>query len=76
MPSDCGGTLTNKGTITSTQYPDNYKPNQDCEWLLTVPPGQTMTITVADIDLVESPDCNQTSLRVSKRIILISNIMK
>lgn len=61
---DCGGLLTNKGSISTTNYPSNYNMNQDCEWLLEVPPEHTMTITIADIDLFESENCTHTELTV------------
>lgn len=56
--------MTNKGAISSTNYPRNYKANQDCEWLLEVPPDHTMTINITDIDLYESENCTHTELQI------------
>ena len=34
----CGGTIKAKsGELMSPNYPDNYKPNQNCEWNIVVP---------------------------------------
>lgn len=57
--------MTNKGTVSTTNYPNNYDVNQDCEWLLEVPADHTMTITLTDIDLFESVNCSHTALKVT-----------
>ena len=36
----CGGELTmEQGKLESPNYPDDYQPNKECVWLLTVPEG-------------------------------------
>lgn len=61
---ECGGELTNKGSLSSKNYPKNYDANQDCEWLLSVPEDHTMTIVIKDIDLFASENCSHTVLKV------------
>ena len=60
--------MTNKGTITSTNYPNNYEKDQTCEWLLEVPEDHTMTITINDVDLYTSDSCTESELKVGSGI--------
>ncbi|XP_019613603.1 PREDICTED: bone morphogenetic protein 1-like [Branchiostoma belcheri] len=43
----CGGTLSAPpdGSVTSPNYPENYKPDQTCGWLITVPEGSSVRLT-------------------------------
>ncbi|KAI8497869.1 hypothetical protein Bbelb_245210 [Branchiostoma belcheri] len=43
----CGGTLSAPpdGSVTSPNYPENYKPDQTCDWLITVPEGSSVRLT-------------------------------
>ncbi|XP_019632938.1 PREDICTED: LOW QUALITY PROTEIN: uncharacterized protein LOC109476447 [Branchiostoma belcheri] len=46
-PTRCGGNLTapSGGPITSPNYPSPYGNNENCEWLITVPAGNTILLT-------------------------------
>lgn len=57
----CGGNLTGEyGTIQSPNYPNIYPRNRDCRWVLTGPPGQTISLTFSSINygLENSASCN------------------
>ncbi|XP_019633582.1 PREDICTED: CUB and sushi domain-containing protein 1-like isoform X1 [Branchiostoma belcheri] len=45
-PTGCGGNLTapSGGPITSPNYPSPYGNNENCEWLITVPAGNTIVL--------------------------------
>ncbi|XP_078678926.1 CUB and sushi domain-containing protein 1-like isoform X2 [Branchiostoma floridae x Branchiostoma belcheri] len=45
-PTRCGGNLTapSGGPITSPNYPSPYGNNENCEWLITVPAGNTIVL--------------------------------
>lgn len=39
----CGGKInTNAGHLTSPNYPDDYHPNKNCVWVITVSQGYTV----------------------------------
>lgn len=65
---NCGGRVTNKGSISSSNYPKNYEAGQDCEWLLEVPADHTMTIRIVDMDLYESQNCAESELKVMLKV--------
>ncbi|VDI17752.1 Hypothetical predicted protein [Mytilus galloprovincialis] len=42
----CGGNFTELiGSFSSTNYPCNYPPDQDCFYIISVPVGYTVTLT-------------------------------
>ncbi|KAF4095682.1 cubilin isoform X1 [Onychostoma macrolepis] len=42
----CGGFLhTDRGVLSSPQYPQNYKPNMNCNWQVMVTPGFRVSVT-------------------------------
>ncbi|KAG9276492.1 cubilin [Astyanax mexicanus] len=42
----CGGLLhTDRGVLSSPNYPQNYKPNQDCSWHVMVTSGFRVSVT-------------------------------
>ncbi|KAL1493429.1 hypothetical protein ABEB36_011486 [Hypothenemus hampei] len=48
----CGGILTEKwGSIESLNYPNPYPSNIQCDWLITRPVGESISITFQIIDL-------------------------
>lgn len=45
-PSGCGGFLhTDRGVLSSPQYPQNYKPNMNCNWQVMVTSGFRVSVT-------------------------------
>lgn len=45
-PSGCGGFLhTDRGVLSSPQYPQNYKSNLNCNWQVLVTPGFRVSVT-------------------------------
>lgn len=39
----CGGKINNNaGHLTSPNYPDDYHPNKNCVWVITVSQGYTV----------------------------------
>ena len=42
---------SSEGYIQSPHYPNNYPNNSDCAWLIQVPPGETLRLTIDDISL-------------------------
>lgn len=39
------------GYIFSPNYPQNYEPNRDCTWTITVPTGRQIVLNITDFDL-------------------------
>ncbi|XP_022177373.1 cubilin-like [Myzus persicae] len=55
----CGGVLNGQTiTITSPNYPNNYKQNTNCAWSVVLPDGENVYIRFNDIDLDSSCDNN------------------
>uniref|UniRef100_A0A2H8TEF1 Cubilin n=1 Tax=Melanaphis sacchari TaxID=742174 RepID=A0A2H8TEF1_9HEMI len=55
----CGGVLYGQTvTITSPNYPNNYKQITNCAWLIVLPEGENVNIHFNDIDLDSSCDNN------------------
>ncbi|XP_038652379.1 cubilin [Scyliorhinus canicula] len=55
----CGGTIYVSdslpfGYIASMNYPDNYPPNIDCIWTITVPNGEAVQLDFNDIFYIET----------------------
>lgn len=43
--SGCGGFIhTDRGVLSSPQYPQNYKPNLNCVWQIMVTPGFRVSV--------------------------------
>lgn len=45
-----------QGNITSLNYPNNYEPNTNCQWLLRTEPSHTISFQFTDFDL-EDHNC-------------------
>ncbi|XP_066263200.1 deleted in malignant brain tumors 1 protein-like [Branchiostoma lanceolatum] len=54
----CGGSLTAppKGYVTSPNYPMAYGNNENCEWTITVPEGNTVNLTVDSFNVEDGYD--------------------
>ncbi|VVC39263.1 EGF-like, conserved site,EGF-like calcium-binding domain,CUB domain,EGF domain,EGF-like calcium- [Cinara cedri] len=61
--NSCGGQLYGqKITITSPNYPHNYRQNNICAWLANLPENENIIIRFNDIDLESSCDNNYVVL--------------
>ena len=53
--SDCGGNYTNgSGVITTPFYPNLYPPVEECIYLISLPNGTNVNMTVLNMDI----DCH------------------
>ncbi|KZC14141.1 Cubilin [Dufourea novaeangliae] len=65
VPILCGGKFTaDAGFIHSTNYPQNYPPKQNCEWLLQVNPNYLVNVTFLDFDLEASVNCTDDYVQI------------
>lgn len=61
----CGGELTtSRGSIISPNYPQPYPVNADCEWLIRVSEGSTVSVSVVEIDIEEHQTCHYDYLQI------------
>ena len=49
----------------SPNYPDNYPPNMDCVWHITVDPRRQAVLTFSYFDIEDSVDCLDDYVDVS-----------
>ena len=50
---DCGDiNMTQPGTITSPNYPNNFPTNVVCWWIINAPAGQQVKVTVTDMKML------------------------
>ncbi|GFU30242.1 cubilin [Trichonephila clavipes] len=62
-PPHCGGSISGvDALITSPGYPNNYAPHTICHWLINVPPGEMMTLTVEELNMEN--DCTKDFLMI------------
>lgn len=65
IPIECGGQFVlPKGSFASPNYPNNFEKNTTCEWLLETEASHTMALQFSDMDLEESVNCSETSVKV------------
>ena len=54
---DCGNTdMTQPGTITTPNYPNNFPTNVVCWWVIKAPAGQRVKVTFTDMKMLYSVD--------------------
>ncbi|NXY42567.1 CUBN protein, partial [Ceuthmochares aereus] len=59
----CGGTLYGSaGSFASPGYPATYPNNTDCEWAISVPNGQIVTVNFDFISIDDPGDCSSNYL--------------
>ena len=46
-----------KGTITSPQYPIEYRPHEDCQWTIVIEPGYDVILRADQMELPATRDC-------------------
>lgn len=65
----CGGVLSSKnGVITSPHYPNNYPPNSDCEWSITVSPYHSIVLTIIELDVEDFSSCSMDYVDASEML--------
>ncbi|XP_066598353.1 cubilin-like [Prorops nasuta] len=65
VPLACGGRfISNTGVIHSTNYPQNYPHNQNCEWLLEVDTKHVVNLTFTDFDIEDSTNCTDDYVKI------------
>ncbi|XP_036910803.1 procollagen C-endopeptidase enhancer 1 isoform X2 [Sturnira hondurensis] len=61
----CGGDVTGEsGYVASESFPNHYPPNKECIWTITVPEGQTVSLSFRVFDLELHPACRYDALEV------------
>ncbi|KAL7057714.1 hypothetical protein AAHC03_016359 [Spirometra sp. Aus1] len=61
----CGGHLmTDEGTLTSPNYPNNYPPNINCTWVIEVPVGFSVVLTFDNLKIEGYGDCQYDYVEV------------
>ena len=50
--------------IASPRYPNNYPNNVRCQWMLSAPRGERISVKVTDIYMEQSPGCRKDKLSV------------
>lgn len=54
----CGGELTmEEGHLESPNYPDDYRPNKECIWKITVPEGYQVALRFHSFEIENHDDC-------------------
>lgn len=62
----CGGRLTEKeGVFTSPNFPQNYPPNVDCEWIIELEYGNNIEIVVLEMDMEREANCSFDGFQVA-----------
>ncbi|KAH9514313.1 hypothetical protein Btru_028693, partial [Bulinus truncatus] len=64
---DCGGIIdsVSTGVIQSTNYSNNYPPNQNCTWKVTVRIGKTIRLQFSEpFNIVNSASCQNDYLKL------------
>ncbi|VDO30582.1 unnamed protein product [Brugia timori] len=63
--SVCGGHIIGDiGTIQSPRYPENYMPDEECKWLITVQEGYQIALTFQFFNLETHKDCIYDRLEI------------
>ncbi|XP_061753832.1 procollagen C-endopeptidase enhancer 2-like isoform X2 [Nerophis ophidion] len=61
----CGGELVaESGFVGSEGFPNHYKPNSKCTWIVTVPEGKVVMLTFRVFDLEADSQCRYDYLDV------------
>ena len=67
-PLACSGVpqdlTASNGTVTSPNYPNNYKSNSNCAWRITVPAGFRVYLVFEDFELESHSSCNYDSVEL------------
>lgn len=70
----CGAQYTSsEGVVTSPGFPSPYTHESECVWTITVPAGDTITLTFTTIDIEFESTCNYDFVEVIKRFLMLIN---
>ena len=64
IAEECEYSVFGPSDIASPEYPNPYDANMDCLWKLSVDKGKRIKLTIIDIDIEYSSECQFDSLRV------------
>lgn len=53
-----------RGLIASPAYPNSYPLNTECIWQIQASPGNQMRLSISNLDIAVSDDCNENFLEV------------
>lgn len=68
----CGGQYTSsEGVVTSPGFPSPYTHESECVWTITVPAGDTITLTFTTIDIEFESTCDYDFVEVIKRFLIL-----
>jgi hypothetical protein len=61
----CGGEFeANYGTLQTPNYPGPYPQNTECMWKIAVDWDKSVELTITDLDMEHSQDCNFDYVKV------------
>lgn len=71
MISGCGGLFKSQkhGEITSPNYPHHYPLSTHCDWFISVATGNSIKITIDDLQIEDSENCEYDALEVRARYL-------
>lgn len=62
----CGGYLVSTtGSFTSPNYPNPYPHRRECVWMISLPTGNAIELTIVDFDLETHSSCQYDVLEVN-----------
>ncbi|KAE8596094.1 hypothetical protein XENTR_v10015965 [Xenopus tropicalis] len=60
----CGGFLTGAGVIHTPHYPDAYFRERTCEWIITQPEGEVVSLTFNSFDILAGTNCGSNFVEI------------
>ncbi|XP_030748736.1 cubilin-like [Sitophilus oryzae] len=61
----CGGILTeDRGVLKTPNYPKPYPPSITCNWIISVPAGNSITLAIYTLDVERDDSCSFDYLKV------------
>ena len=61
----CGGDLeTESGKLESPNYPEDYHPNKECVWKITVPTGFQVALKFQSFEIENHDNCVYDSIEI------------
>lgn len=53
-----------RGILTSPYYPQSYPSNVECVWEIKASPGNYIELSINELDIVKSENCNEDFLEI------------
>ncbi|KAL1489387.1 hypothetical protein ABEB36_014292 [Hypothenemus hampei] len=74
----CGGDffITTEGHLESPNYPEDYQPNKECIWRITVPENHQVALKFQSFDVENHDNCVYDYVEIRNGITLDSPIIK